>query len=256
MGCGMSNEVTTIPDRDIEVHANMSPAQMMQMALAQKQDLAGLKELLELQKEYEAHEAKKAYVKAMSKFRAEGVIVSKDKENKQYGSRYTSLGNLVNSAIPALSKHGLSHKWETAQEGDVIRVTCVMTHEAGHSESTTMEGPPDASGSKNALQKIKSTVTYLKLATFEAITGLASVEGNLDDDGNATGSEFVTSEQAATINRLVKESNAKLKPFLTFAGAETVDTILASNYNKVVRELNRKIAAIKKPEREPGSDDE
>ena len=32
-----------------------------------------------------------------------------------------------------------------------IAVTCVLTHEMGHSEETTLEALPDTSGSKNSI---------------------------------------------------------------------------------------------------------
>ncbi len=108
--------------------------------------------------------------------------------NKQYGSWYTSLGNLVNTVNAALGEHGLSASWEIEQ-GELIAVTCVLEHLQGHSRRVRIEGPPDTSGSKNTLQQIRSTLTYLKGATFEAVTGIASRAGNLDDDGTAASAQ-------------------------------------------------------------------
>ena len=51
----------------------------------------------------------------------------------------------------------------------------------GHSESTTLQSPPDASGGKNSIQAIGSAVTYLSRYTLLAITGLAT--GENEDDG-------------------------------------------------------------------------
>jgi hypothetical protein len=107
--------------------------------------------------------------------------------NKQYASKYTSLANLVNTVNRSLAAHALTARWTHSQEGGMIGVTCVLSHAAGHSEEVTLHGPPDDSGAKNNLQKIKSTLTYLKAATFEAVTGIASREGNEDDDGNSSG---------------------------------------------------------------------
>lgn len=152
-----------------------------------------LERMLAIQERWEAGEARKAYTSAVAAFKLSPPKVFKDKENAQYKSRYNSIGNTVNTVNAALSEHGLSANW-TVDQGEKIRVTCTLTHERGHSESCSMMGAPDASGAKNPLQQIKSTVTYLKLATYEAITGIASEEGNADDDGNGAGAHQIDPE--------------------------------------------------------------
>lgn len=162
------------------------PLAMAMQAMRAGMSIADMRGMLDLQKDWEANEARKAYVDAVAAFKLDPPTVYKDKENAQYKSRYTSIGNLVNTVNSALSKHGLSANWTVDQES-LIKVTCTLTHKLGHSDSCSMSGPADGSGAKNPLQQIKSTVTYLKLATYEAITGIASSEGNADDDGNGSG---------------------------------------------------------------------
>jgi ERF superfamily len=62
-------------------------------------------------------------------------------------------------------------------------VTCILTHQMGHSEETTLAGAPDNSGSKNSIQAIGSTVTYLERYTLLAATGLAAANGDNDGQG-------------------------------------------------------------------------
>ena len=189
-------------DKDLAL-TNGSPASLMMQAIQSKGDvdLDKMKQLLEIQKDWESNEAKKAFVVAMTAFKQDPPSIYKDKENKQYNSKYTSIDALVNPTIPHLSKNGLSHNWEYGQDGENIVVTCVLTHELGHSLSVTMESPPDKSGAKNTIQQIRSTHTYLKIATFEAVTGLVSREGNVDDDGNSAGEpvEYITEKQLSSI---------------------------------------------------------
>ena len=128
-------------------------------------------------------EARKAFTAAMAAFKGEAVRVAKDKDNHQYKSKYVSLGNLIDTVTPALSRHGLSAHWEIEQATGIC-VTCHLTHAAGHSVSVSMTCPPDKSGAKNAIQEIKSAITYAKACTFESVCGLASTDANLDDDGN------------------------------------------------------------------------
>lgn len=188
------------------VVATVTPMTMLNMAVQQGADIEKLGQLMALQERWEANEAKKAFVEAMSAFKANPPAVYKDRENKQYDSRYTSIGNLVNTVNSALSQHGLSARWDVDQSAG-IRVTCILTHRQGHSEQCSMSGPPDNSGKKNPLQEIKSTVTYLKVATFEAITGIASTDGNADDDGNGSGGSYgLTHEQRVGFERDIKEA--------------------------------------------------
>ena len=171
--------------------------------------LDSLKQYMDLKERYEANEARKAFVEAKSRFFAENIIVSKDKENKQYGSRYTTLGNLVNTVRPFLGKHEFDARWEVEQ-GEEIKVTCVLTHRMGHSERVWMKVKPDTSGAKNSIQQIKSAITYARNLTFEAVCGLASTDENvnLDDDGNHAGSPSAAMSDELYVQHLDNIENA------------------------------------------------
>lgn len=177
-----------------DIQTGGDPSEMIRFALEKGADLSQLRELLSLQKDFEANEARKAFHKAVAEFKKNPPKITKDKQNAQYKSMYTTLGNLVNTVNPELSKHGLSASWEIKQNGQ-IEVTCVLTHSLGHSERTSASAPADVSGAKNVIQQIKSTITYLKAVTFESITGLASTDANYDDDGLAVGKEVITEQE-------------------------------------------------------------
>lgn len=151
----------------------------------------------EFYQKVEAEHARKAYLEAKAAFKANAPVIVKDKQNKQFNdSAYASIGNVVNTSNEVLARFGLDASWEFEQS-DRIKVTCVLRHVQGHAERVTLSAPPDASGSKNPLQQIKSTITYLKLSTFEAVTGIATSEGNLDDDGNGFSDKKRKSSSAA-----------------------------------------------------------
>ncbi len=172
--------VEMLPQQQV---TEITPMQMLQVAVAQGADLERIQKLMDLQDRWEAKQALHAFNAALAAFKKNPPNIVKDLLNKQYNSWYTSLGNLVNTTNAALGEHGLSASWEIEQ-GELIAVTCVLEHVQGHSRRVRLEGPPDTSGSKNTLQQIRSTLTYLKGATFEAVTGIASRAGNQDDDGN------------------------------------------------------------------------
>lgn len=221
-----------------------NPASMIEVALTQGADLEKLEKLLELQERWERNEAKKAYVRAMAEFKKDPPFINKDKTNKQFGSKYSSIDTTVNTTVPYLSKHGLSHNWQfSVGENGWPIVTCVLTHEYGHSESVTMTAPPDTSGggSKNPIQQIKSTQTYLKIATFEAVTGLVSSEANQDDDGNgAYGSQYITDEQLSQIRDYIDNYKVDEKAFLKYMGVDSLKEITAKDFNKAISALKSK----------------
>lgn len=182
-----------------------NPLELLNNAVARGVDTDTLRELIALKKEWESDEARKAFYKAVADFKKNPPKVIKDMINKQYGSRYASKGNMVNTVNSELCKYGLSADWDFEQSDNSISVICTLSHEFGHSKAVKLSGPPDTSGSKNPLQQIKSTVTYLEIATFEAVTGIAAL--NADDDGNgATPKEPVISEnQLADLTAKLEE---------------------------------------------------
>lgn len=153
-------------------------------------DLANLDRILDLQIKWEANEARKAFVAAMAAFKAEPMEILKRKlvefatrDGDTTSYRHAELSDVTDAVVPAMGKHGLSHRWDVKQEGGGITVTCTITHALGHSESVSMTAAPDASGKKNAIQQVASTTTYLQRYTLLAATGMATK--GMDDDGRA-----------------------------------------------------------------------
>lgn len=176
-------ELVEVPQAAQQQHP--TPALLLQMAVQQGADLDKLERLMALQERWEATEARKAYDRAFSDFKAEAVRILKNRQVNDgplRGKAYAELFAVVNAVTPALSKHGLSSSWKiTRDEPQWIEVTCTIKHVGGHFETVAMGGPPDAGGAKNAIMARASTVTYLERYTLKAITGLS--EQDDDDDG-------------------------------------------------------------------------
>ncbi|SRR5581483_10551295 len=160
-----------------------TPMSVLQLAVQQGATVETLRGLMELQRQWEANEARKAYVAAMAEFKANAPAIYKNRHVKFGNTEYNhaTLDHIVEAITPALSKYGISHHWETSQADGLISVSCVLTHAAGHSERVTLQAMADGSGSKNGIQAIGSAVTYLERYTLLAATGLAA-QGT-DDDG-------------------------------------------------------------------------
>lgn len=182
----MSNIVTR---DETAVAVAPNPLAMVADAIQRGTDPATIKALMDLADRYEATEARKAFVAALNEFKANPPSLTKNKAvdfQTQKGRthyRHATLDNVSGIIGEALSKVGISHRWDTEQlEGGLIRVTCVLTHERGHSERTPLQAKPDESGNKNSIQAVGSTVTYLQRYTLLAATGMAVQDGT-DDDG-------------------------------------------------------------------------
>ena len=176
----------------------VTPMDMLNMAVSQGADLDKLEKLMALQERWEANEARKAFVLALSEFKADPLTVNKDKHVKFQTSKgiteydHATLGNVTAIISEALSKHGLSYRWSTEQSDGKIKVTCVLMHVMGHSESVSLQAGGDDSGGKNSIQAIGSTVSYLQRYTLLAITGTATQEQ--DDDGKSFGLKDIMDE--------------------------------------------------------------
>lgn len=206
-------------------------------------DVEKLTKLLELQERWQATQARKEYVAAMSAFKADPPKIVKNKHvafgNTAYN--HATLDEVCDKIGAALSKHGLSHRW-SVEQADKITVTCTITHVAGHSESTTLTSGADTSGQKNAIQAIASAVTYLQRYTLLAATGLSTSEMQ-DDDGQ--GAEYITEKQSADIRALLTEVNSNESSFLRTIKADSIETIRAAAFNTVVGVLQAKRRSAK-----------
>lgn len=171
------------------VEVSAGPLAMAMQAMKAGMTVADMRAMLDLQKDWEANEARKAYVAAMAEFkrdppeifkRKQVEFTTRDGDTTSY--KHATLGDVTTAIINGLAQHGISHRWDTKQDGGKIVVTCILTHNLGHSESTSLEGAPDSSGKKNGIQQVASTITYLQRYTLLGASGLATKDME-DDDG-------------------------------------------------------------------------
>ena len=237
-----SNDVS----KETATVATITPMHMLQTAIEKGTDLDQLEKLMQLERTWKADQAREAFVEAMNDFRGEAIEVIKTRE-VSFGSgsnatnyMHADLADVVGAAVPHLSEHGLSHRWETSQDNNQITVACILTHKLGHSESTSLTAGPDTSGAKNSIQAIGSTITYLERYTFMAATGLAAK--GMDNDGGQPidPSELITEKQVVDLIALITEVGADQAAFLEYAQVDRLEDIPAFNYKYAVQMLERK----------------
>jgi hypothetical protein len=203
--------------------------------------------LLDIQIKAEKNEARKAFHKAIAAFKSNPPKVWRDLQvkyevgNKSTEWSHADLGKAGEAIGQGLGEHDLNHTWRTEQlEDKNIKVTCILSHALGHSESTFLIAPPDTSGSKNAIQAIGSTVFYLERYTLFAITGLAPAR--MDDDGKASGEQidYINDQQFSSLIDMMNEVKADQAKFFKFFKIEKLDELPAKRFDEALAMLEKK----------------
>lgn len=178
--------IVTAPTSTVE---RMHPLVQAAMASGALADPATLRELLSVQREWEAGEARKSYSRALAALKRDlPTVIRKDAVvdfNSAKGRTYykhASLAGVMDAITDPLTAHGFSLAWipSTGERGGV-RVTCRLTHQDGHHEECSLEAGADTSGNKSAPQAIASTITLLSRYTALALLGIATAD--MPEDG-------------------------------------------------------------------------
>ena len=149
----------------------------VEQVLANNPTPEALEKILNLQRNWEANEAKRAFTRALVELKGDlPAWIKRDKVVQFANVRYThtSLASAMETVTPHLTKHGFSLTWKTANDKGAVLVTASLTHREGHAESCLLSAPPDTGGQKSAPQAVASTVTLLQRYTALSLLGLAT----------------------------------------------------------------------------------
>lgn len=230
-------KVSIIPDAEPTALAPVTPMSLLQSAVANGNlDLA--EKLMSLQDRWEANQARKAFDEAVSSAKAAIPPITRNATGHN-AKKYADFAAIAKVVDPILGRFGLSYRFRTTQS-DRISVTCVLSHKAGHSEETTLSGPADTSGSKNAIQAIGSTLTYLQRYSLVQMLGLAAAA---DDDGKAGAGEAISLEQVEELVALADEVGADKEAFCRYFKVGGIAEISVKDFPRAVAALNKKRAA-------------
>lgn len=245
-------EMTPEPRRGRAIAA-ASPMEIVQSAL-KSGNVEMYREAVALMKEIDTFAARKAFNNALADAKAQLPILKKnrtvdyktDKGRTTY--KHEDLAEVVRTVVPILSEHGLSHRYRLSNKpGNPISVTCIISHRDGHFEENELSAAADPSGGKNAIQAVKSTVTYLERITLVASLGLAASE---DDDGQSSEAQTesvayvpppgsITQHQADQLRDLLESLNVKSGAFLAWAKQKRVEDVPAIHYDSCIAEIRR-----------------
>lgn len=244
------NELVETPGVNAIVDArHMPPATPMEMiahAVANGADISTVEKLIALQERMEATEARKAYDAAMTAFKANPPEVMKNRHvcfETQKGKteyKHATLDNVCNVIGPALASNGISHRWETENlDQGIIRVTCILTHAMGHMTRTPLQSTPDTSGSKNHVQALGSTVTYLQRYTLLAAAGIA-VQGQDDDGAQGEKDHPITADQVMQLQDGLSETGGDIAAFCKHMRVDALAEITMSGFGRASAAIDAK----------------
>jgi hypothetical protein len=218
------------------VHSTvLTPIEMLDRAVSQGANIETLDRLMSLQERWEKSQSRKEFDAAIAAAKSDLKPVIKNRQG--HNSRYADFAKISTAVDPVLSKNGLSYRFRTMQD-DRIHVTCILSHKSGHSEENTVSGPPDASGSKNAIQAIGSTLTYLQRYSLLQALGLAVSE---DDDGRGSGDDGPISQtQLNELEKIISEVSADNNKFLKFLKIEKLSDLPAYKFDAAKSALEGK----------------
>lgn len=229
-----ANQVSVIESRAI------TPMDMLATALDKGQSPDVLDKFMSLAERWEKTQARKAFDIAIARAKAEIPVISKTATGHN-SKKYADFAAIARAIDPIISKHGLSYRFRTVQTEKAISVTCVLSHEAGHFEETTLSGPADQTGNKNAIQAIGSTLTYLQRYSLVQALGLAAAE---DDDGKAGGNgEAINQEQIERLQSLIVEVAADIPRFCKYMKVTRLEEIPAAKFADAEKALEAKRSA-------------
>lgn len=230
MTAAAQNAVTVAQER---APAPTTPMDLLNQAVASGNlDLA--EKMMGLQERWEKNQSRKAFDAAIASAKAEIPPIVRNTTGHN-SKRYADFAAIARVVDPIISKHGLSYRFRTKQS-ERIEVTCVLSHRDGHFEETTLAGPPDKTGSKNDIQAIGSTLTYLQRYSLVQALGLAASN---DDDGKAgNAGEKLSEEQVTQIIDLLEAKGAPRAKFLKWARVDTVEDILAGHFQSCIDAIN------------------
>lgn len=183
-----------------------------------------LQGLMNLEERWRKEKARTAFFSALSAFQSEcpDILKETNVSYKQTSYDYAELGDIDRIIKPFMFKHGLSKRWEMKDlDSGVLQVTCIITHQDGHSESTVMTSKKDDSGGKAEIHARASAVTYLQRYSLVLALGITTASKD-DDVQQSTKTKTSMQSQQKSVNA---EEYANLKVLLQ----SVVDTYTKHN---------------------------
>lgn len=207
----------------------LTPLAMLDRAVSSGASPDTLERLMALQERWEAAQARKEFIAAMALARAKFGPILKRNEGYAGRYRYETLPDVMAAVDGPLSENGFNYDWVTEDLPDGrIRVTCVLTHDGGHTKRNSLSGDPkdtaDVKANMNGLQRMGGAITYLQRYTLKAALGIAAAS-DTDGAGPPESGGLITAEQYQQLSSLIEETRADESKVLARVKGKTFESL-------------------------------
>jgi hypothetical protein len=225
----------------------LTPMAMIERALEIGANADTLEKLMNLQERWQASQAKQAFDVALAAAKAEFPAILKtgraDVKRKDgsdgYAYSYERLEVIAATILPIMKRHSLNYRFTSGSGPTGISVTCIITHEAGHREETTLTAQLDTTGGKNNVQAVGSTTTYLQRYTLKLALGLVVAS---DSDGvPPTDNETITADQFREIQDLLEKTGSDEDAMLAYVRATELESMSQAQAKKAIAAMQLKL---------------
>lgn len=204
-------------------------------------DIDKMERLMLMHERFQAKQAEQTFAEALALMQEELPVIGerggiKDR-NGRIQSTYALWEDINEQIKPVLARHGFALTFRIPRNERGIEVEGVLSHRAGHRETTSILLPADVSGNKNAVQAVASSVSYGKRYTAGALLNLTSC--GEDDDGNgAPPVATVTPAQAGQLTGLLARCSEKAQAaFAAMHG--TPQDVAKAEFDRVLAMLTK-----------------
>lgn len=210
-------------------------------------DIEKFERLIAMRDRYEARDTERRFNDAVAAAKGEIPPIVKNREvdfTTQKGRtryKHEDLAEIAKTIDPILSRHGLSYRFRSEQNGSRVTITCILSGH-GYREETSLSAGEDHTGNKNDHQAVSSAATYLQRYTLKIALGLAA--SNDDDDGQAAGAgATISDEQAMAIVDMLEAKGSDRKAFCAYFKIATVADLQSKDFDRAISALKKKSAA-------------
>jgi hypothetical protein len=229
------------------VKQETTPDQLLELAVNKDLDIDKLGKLMEMRKEWKQGLAREAFFNALVTFQSNCPELRKNKKvgfsTKDGGKteyHYAPLADIIRQIKPVIKLVDIAYRWEIADNGETIVVTCLVTHKDGHTERTTMSAKADTSGSKNAIQARGSAIEYLKRYTLIGALGISTADSDVDGEQPLVSIDLLHKQYMEHYNELIQKD----KKYSVWHPDNWKVAVTARNYALAITDIRKKLAEL------------
>jgi len=203
-----------------------------------------LEKIIDMQERILDRNAKQAFNAAMTRAQNRIKLVVAKSKNDQTHSNYAKLGDILRTTKPVYTEEGFGLMFyeEDSPKENHIRVAVDVMHTDGYTLTRHVDVAVQTKGiaGKPMMTQIHGEGSAFSYGRRYLTCLIFNIPIGDDDDGNAAGVEYISENQLAEIASLIDERDVNIKKFLAYIKAESLETILAKDFNTVKTALESK----------------